>query len=70
MYQNVAMTSCYSLKTLGHWVQSSETKGHYADYHCESVLARETPTTMMKSDRMVSSYSYNHSFIFIIPKKA
>jgi len=34
-----------------------------------TVTAREGPTTMMKSDRMVSTYSFDHSFKVIIPKK-
>jgi len=34
-----------------------------------TVMAREAPSTMMKSDRMVSTYSFDYSFKVIIPKK-
>jgi len=62
----VAMTSCYRLKTLGHWVQGSAPKGHM---QITTVMVREAPATMMKSDRMISTYSFDHSFKVIIPKK-
>jgi len=60
------MTSCYRLKTLGHWVHGSLPKGHM---QITTVMAREAPTTMTKSDRMVSTYGLDHSFKVIIPKK-
>jgi len=34
-----------------------------------TVMAREAPTTMTKSDQMVSTYSFDHSFKVIIPEK-
>jgi len=34
-----------------------------------TVMAREAPATVVKSDRMISTYSFDHSFIVIIPKK-
>jgi len=40
------MTSCYRLKTLGHWVQGSVPKRHR---QITTVMVRETPTTMMGS---------------------
>jgi len=64
--KNVAMTSCYELKTLGHWVQGSVPK---EPMQITTVMVREAPTTMMKSDRMVSMYSFDHFFKVIIPKK-
>jgi len=48
----VAMTSCYRLKTFGRWVQGSEPKGHM---QITTMMVREAPTTMMKSDRMIST---------------
>jgi len=41
-------------------------KGHM---QITTVMMREAPTTMMKSARMVSTYSFDHSFKVIIPKK-
>jgi len=40
--KNVAMTSCYRLKTLVHWVQCSVPKGHM---QITTEMAREAPTT-------------------------
>jgi len=34
-----------------------------------TVMAREAPTTMTKSGRMVLTYSFDHFFKIIIPKK-
>jgi len=56
------MTSCYRLKPLGHWVRGSVPNVHI------QITTREAPTRMMKSDRMVSTYSFDHSFKVIIPK--
>jgi len=64
--KNVAMTSCYRLKTFGHWVQGSVPKGHM---QITTAMAREAPTTMMKSDKMVLTYSFDHCFKVSIPNK-
>jgi len=49
--------TCYRLKTLGHWVQGPVLKGHI---QITTVMVREAPTTMMKCDRMISTYSFDH----------